>query len=102
MEEKTVGQEDLNQIKEECERIFWEDTDMHMKMYMSEVLAEDWRKKVRGRNMRTINRRLLGRLWYWPYKKKGYQFKLINTEAILVTRRVHAHVIRTFLEENGM
>ncbi len=100
---KTVSQEDLDQIKEECERIFWEDTDMHMKMCMAEVMSEDLcRKKVRGRNMRTVNRRLLGRLWYWPYKKKGCQFKLINTEAILATRRVHAHVVRTFLEENGM
>ena len=100
---KIVGQEDLDQIKEECERIFWEDTDMRMKMCMAEVVSEDLcRKKVRGRNMRTVNRRLLGRLWYWPYKKNGYQFPLVNTEAILATRRVHAHVVRTFLEENGM
>lgn len=102
MEEKMVGQEDLDQIKEECEKIFWEDTDMRMKICTAAAVAGAWRRKVRGRNMRTVNRRLLGRLWYWPYKKRGYQLKFINSKSILVTRRVHAHVVRTFLEENGM
>ena len=52
--------------------------------------------------MRTVNRRLLGRLWLWPAKKHGLDIPRVNTLGILCTRRVHPHVIRVFLEENGI
>jgi nitrogenase molybdenum-iron protein alpha/beta subunit len=99
---KTVTERDLEQIKMECERLYWEHTNFVMSMCLAETMSEDVEKSFRyKRHHRRISRRDLGRLWFAPIKKARIPLRHIplTTEGILVRRRVYPIVIRKFMEE---
>lgn len=97
-----VTENDLSQLKQECERLYWEHTDFIMGMHLVELLSEKTEKdSAVKKHPRRISRRDLGRLWFAPIKKARIPLGNIplTTGGILVHKRVYPIVIRIFMKE---
>lgn len=101
-ETKVVTEKDLSQLKQECERLYWEHTNFLMNMCLAEILSEEIAKSFEYKgHLRRISRRDLGRLWFAPIKKARISLGHIplTTKGILVQKRVYPAVMRKFMEE---